>query len=165
MDTKESKIYQEFKELCTRPVHEIFDEHGFAAFSADQFEEGLRKLDLPKGVRVRRVGPGMFVDSRFVGDLYRAFDASTKAMHDKVATDREFARIAFLYEIENHEYLINYQGAWDVCNCFSGEELEWGESKGYRDYLKEAGYPDETADAFAEALRQHRKDAIENNWY
>ena len=27
----------------------------------------------------------------------------------------------------------------------------WGESKGYRDYLKEAGYPDETADAFAEA--------------
>ena len=126
MDTKESKIYQEFKDQCTRPVHEIFDEHGFAAFSADQFEEGLRKLDLPEGVRVRRVGPGMFVDSRFVGDLYRAFDASTKAMHDKVATDREFARIAFLYEIENHEYLINYQGAWDVLQLLLGRRARVG---------------------------------------
>ena len=41
MDTKESKIYQEFKDQCTRPVHEIFDEHGFAAFLGRPVRGGI----------------------------------------------------------------------------------------------------------------------------
>jgi hypothetical protein len=38
---------------------------------------------------------------------------------------------AFLYEMNNHEYAINWQADWDVCSCFG--ECEYGINKNYRD--------------------------------
>ena len=42
----------------------------------------------------------------------------TKEVQDKLKTDPEFAEAAFLYEMDNHEYAINYDGDDDVLRCF-----------------------------------------------
>lgn len=35
--------------------------------------------------------------------------------------DKDFALAAFLYEMDNHEYAINYDGDGDVLGCFGLE--------------------------------------------
>lgn len=162
-----SKIddYHEFREAITWPHVELFAKHGFAAFDQKQFERGLQKLGLEEGQRVTDLGGGMFIDSRFADDFIEKLEAAGDALHHRVATDPDFARRAFLEEIENHEYLINGQAAWDVCNAFSAEELRYSYDKDYPEYLAEAGYPRETVEAFKAALAKHIRDAVENEWY
>lgn len=74
--------------------------------------------------------------------------------------DEKFAVEAFLYELDNHEYAINYyQGDWDVCSCFSERDLEYAEDKKYDEYLREAGYDDKVIGYFKTALAKYTKKA------
>ena len=45
----------------------------------------------------------------------------TKELHEALK-DEEFAEAAFLYEMDNHEYAINWDGDADVLACFSLDE-------------------------------------------
>lgn len=47
-------------------------------------------------------------------ELYMALEAS----YDAMLTDYDFLKSAFVYEMANHEYAINWQGNWDVLRCF-----------------------------------------------
>ena len=43
---------------------------------------------------------------------------------DEALKDEEFAEAAFLYEMDNHEYAINWSGDADVLACFNIDEKE-----------------------------------------
>jgi hypothetical protein len=65
----------------------------------------------------------------------------------KLRDDKEFAEAAFLYEMDNHEYAINWSADEDVLDCFS---LNW-------ERLREWGLED----AYRRARNQHMKHAEE----
>ena len=46
----------------------------------------------------------------------------------------DFAEGAFLYEIGNNEYMINWQADYDVCSCFG--YVEYQNNKDYHSFLK-----------------------------
>jgi hypothetical protein len=111
----------------------------FFAFSNEQFkkhmeERGLTENDTDKIYRLGDTG-GFYLRSDAA--LIKEYFQNDKLF--ELMQDPEFATSAFRFEMDNHEYSINWQGDWDVCSCFSKKELEYGEDKDYRDYLKEAG--------------------------
>ena len=139
----------------------------FWAFSDEQFrkameERGLTEDDTDK---IYSLGGGGFY-LRTDAEKIKAFFDKPDELHSLIESDSEFAAEAFYYEMCNHEYCINtYQGDWDVCSCFSEEELNFTEDKDYEDYLKEAGYSEKVIKIFSDTLVKYYKDAREKNWY
>ena len=123
----------------------------FFAFSNDQFakclsERGLsmdNEDDLKKIVRITNGGFCLKTDLPKVKEFFDSDDLR-KRMNNKA-----FAKSAFLYEMRNHEYGINWQADWDVCSVFGN--CEYDDGKDYTDYLKEMGYEDKHIIAYAEA--------------
>ena len=133
----------------------------FFAFSNKQFEDamkerGLTVNDTDKIYRLGRTG-GFYLrsDAHIIKAYYEKPDQLPELMKD-----HDFAVSAFRYEMDNHEYAINYQGDWDVVSCFASSALEFSESKTYVDYLKEAGSED-LISAYQDARRSHMKAAEE----
>lgn len=148
-------------------IDDIVDKYVFFAFSNEQFEEGCLKFEdeLDAGDRLVRIGGGGYCLKSHVDELVEATENSHKAIRVLIESDPDFARGAFLYEMSNHEYHINWQGDWDVCGCFADTMLEYEEDKTYVDYLREAGYSDRVIDNYREASREMYRIAEENDWY
>lgn len=164
--TFDTKPYTDLKARQQREFDAFSDQWCFYAFSNQQLEEGLSRLKpkLSEGEKVVRFGAGCFCAKSKVSEL----SAMSKRFHDELRDamgDRAFARGAFLYEMNNHEYGINWQADWDVCNCFAPEELEYGDEKTFRDYLLAAGYGTETLFDYRDARREHFRIAEEEGWY
>lgn len=150
--------YQEYKDAEQKKVNDL---PIFFAFSDDQFrrameERGLTMDDTDKIYRLGDTG-GFYLktDSDKIKAYFNKEDKLPELMKD-----HDFAVSAFRYEMDNHEYAINWQGDWDVCSCFC--RCKYGEEKTYRDYLTEAGMSD-LIPAYYEAKKQHMKSAEE--WY
>ena len=90
------------------------------AFDEKQLEEALEKLGATKEECVTIFGHGDIVKKenakKFVDMLKRHTDEVKEALQDK-----DFTLAAFLYEMDNHEYAINYDGDGDVLGCFGME--------------------------------------------
>lgn len=137
----------------------------FWAFSKEQFrqameERGLKETDTDK---IYSLGAGGFYlrsDAEIIKAHFNKPDELKTLMQDK-----EFAVSAFYYEMGNHEYHINWEADWDVCNCFCFKELEYEEQKTYIDYLTEDGYDDKVIGYYREAKSKFLKDADEKGWY
>lgn len=130
------------------------------AFSNEQLEEIVEKAR-ERGTKVCNFGGGMFClseDKEAVLETLRFLD-ETKS---KDMDDYEFAYSAFLYEMNNHEYAINWQRDYDVFSVFW--DVEYGEDKYANDYLKEVGADEDTVRAFYDAKRQHMKEAEQWAW-
>ena len=119
----------------------------FFAFSNKQLFEalearGLTKDDTDKIYRLGDTG-GFYLKSD--AEIIRAYfnkDKNDQTLRD-LMRDHDFAVSAFRYEMDNHEYAINYyQGDWEVVGCFSKVSLKYEENKDYVDYLTEAGMAD-----------------------
>ena len=113
------------------------------AFSNQQLEEALVKLGAKsKDECVTVFGHGDIVKREnakpFLDMLKRHTKETQEAMKDK-----EFAEAAFRYEMDNHEYAINWDGDDDVLACFGMK---------YED-LKELGLED----AYRRARNAHMK--------
>ena len=133
------------------------------AFSMEQFrksmeEWGLTENDTDKLYKLGDSCGGFYrkEDAPIIRAYYEREDEFPKLMEDE-----EFAIDAFEYEMANHEYAINWQGDWDVCNCFSNKDLKYGEDKTYVDYLTEMGH-EEWIGAYRKARKNHYKMA--ENW-
>ena len=153
--------YEEYKEKRQNECNAL---PLFFAFSDEQFKEameerGLKVTDTDKIYRLGDCG-GFYLksDAEKVRAWLTAEDELPNLMKDKT-----FAEDAFYYEMCNHEYAINWQGAYDVCSCFGA--CEYGEMKTGDDYLKEMGYGTETRRAYQSALARYNKDAIDNEWF
>lgn len=116
------------------------------AFDEERLEEGLKRLGAKREECITYMG---------IGDVMRkadvpAFEALMKAHHEELREamlDKEFAEAAFLYEMDNHEYAINWSGDADVLACFNMSKAE----------LIKLGL----GDAYRNARRAHMKHAEE----
>lgn len=137
----------------------------FFAFGKNQLAEQLKKRgfdDYEEGIKnIYRFGEmgGFYLKSD--SEKIRAWCKRPNKLPELMKKE-SFAVEAFVYEMCNHEYAINYyQGDWDVCSCFC--KCEYGDDKDWRDYLKEGGYGDEVLGYFLKALKKYEKKSA--NWY
>jgi hypothetical protein len=90
-------------------------------------------------------GHGDIVKRENAKALIKLLERHTKELREKLKEDEEFAEAAFLWEMDNHEYAINWDGDADVLDRFS---LDW-------EMLRKFGLHH----AYDRARRQHMKNA------
>ena len=138
---------QEYLDFKKRQEKE-FEEFPIAyAFNDKQLEEALEKLGATKEECVTVFDHGDIVKKENVGALISLLSRHTKELRDKLREDKEFAEAAFLYEMDNYEYAINWSADEDVMDCFS---INW-------DMLRDWGLED----AYRRARNQHMRNAEE----
>ena len=99
------------------------------AFNDKQLKEALEKLGATKEECVTVFGHGDIVKKTDAKRFLSMLKRHTDEVKEKLKTDPEFALAAFLYEMDNHEYAINWSGDEDVLSCFaiSWDDIEeWG---------------------------------------
>lgn len=138
---------QEYLEFKKRQEKEFEDFPIAYAFNDKQLEEALEKLGATKEECVTVFGHGDVVKKKDVNALIALLQRHTKELRDKLREDKEFAEAAFLYEMDNHEYAINWSADEDVLDCFN---LDW-------DMLRDWGLED----PYRRARNQHMKHAQE----
>lgn len=128
----------------------------FFAFSNKQFAEALEKrgIDVEKASEyVYRFGSygGFYLkkDKDIIRD-YLSVDRE-KQLAEIMENDLSFTKEAFIYEMQNHEYPINWQGDYDVCSCFGS--CDFAEEKDGIDYLEEMGFSPDIINVYREARR------------
>lgn len=126
------------------------------AFNNEQFEDimagwGLTSDDTDKIYRLGDTG-GFYLkeDAERIREYFKGGDKLRELMQDK-----DFRREAFRYEMDNHEYFINWEADWEVCGCFLNN-IEYADGKDYEDYLREAGHEDWIQE-YKEARASHYK--------
>lgn len=113
------------------------------AFSDKQLEEALEKLGAKSKSEVVTVfGHGDIVKRENAKPFLDMLKRHTKETQEAMK-DPEFAEAAFRYEMDNHEYAINWSGDDDVLDCFGMK---------YED-LRELGLED----AYRRARNAHMK--------
>lgn len=95
------------------------------AFNDEQLKEALKKLgakSTDECVTVMKSGDIMKRENAkpFLDMLKR----QVKEVQDLLLSDMDIAEAAFLYEMDNHEYAINWSGDEDVLRCFGLDEEE-----------------------------------------
>lgn len=106
------------------------------AFNAKQLEEALEKLGATKDECVTYMGHGDIMKKSdapaFTALLERHLAELREALKDE-----EFAVAAFLHEMYNHEYAINYDGDAEVLAAFCMDENDL-DKLGLKDAYKRA---------------------------
>jgi hypothetical protein len=117
------------------------------AFNDQQLKEALEKLGATKDECVTVFGHGDIVKRTDAKKLIELLARHTKELKEKLANDVEFAEAAFLYEMDNHEYAINWSADEDVLDCFS---IDW-------DFIRKNGLQM----AYDSARNKHMRNAEE----
>ena len=118
------------------------------AFNDKQLEEALVKLGVKSSKECVTVfGHGDIVKRENAPKFVAMLKRHTKEIQELMLSNEEIAEAAFLYELDNHEYAINWDGDEDVLSCFG-----WGYAE-----LDELGLED----AYMRAVRKHMKHAEE----
>ncbi len=160
--------YQEYRKQRQEQVNAL---PIFWAFSNEQFLNAMRE----RGYRPRKDtepsyyadevcsigGGGYFLkkDKDVIVDFFNQPDPL-----DEMMKDPAFAEDAFMYEMGNHEYHINYfQGNWDVCSCFGN--VKYNDADDYEEYFNQLGWEPQTRQAYLTARRKFLKKASDNGWY
>ena len=109
---------QEYMDLRSRHQKE-FDEFPIVyAFNDEQLKEALEKLGATKEQCVSVFGHGDIVRREDANALISLLDRQREELLQQLRDDPIFAEAAFLYEMDNHEYAINWSGDEDVLDCF-----------------------------------------------
>lgn len=158
--------YQEYQDKTQKEFNDL---PIFFAFGRKQFKEAMEARGLTENDtdKIYRLGDSGGYYLRSDAHIIRAFfkkDREDKTL-DNLMKEHDFAVSAFRYEMDNHEYAINYyQGDWEVVGCFSKKPLEFGDDKNYIDYLTEAGL-EGLIPWYEEARQSHFKAAEDNDWF
>lgn len=114
---------QEYLDLKKRHEKEL-DEFPIAyAFSDEQLQEALNKLGVNSTKECVTVfGHGDVVKKENAKPLVDMLARHTNEIKEALKNDVEFAEAAFLYEMDNHEYAINWSADEDVLGCFC---IDW----------------------------------------
>lgn len=105
---------QEYLDFKKRQQKEFEDFPIAYAFNDKQLEEALEKLGATKEECVSVFGHGDIVRRQDAKNLVKLFTRHDKELKEKLKSDPEFAYEAILYEMDNHEYAINWSGDEDV---------------------------------------------------
>jgi hypothetical protein len=112
---------QEYLDLMKKQQKELEEFPIAYAFSDKQLEEALEKLGAKKEECVTVAGHGDIMKKTDVPAFYAMMKRHKEELHEALQ-DEEFAEAAFLYEMDNHEYAINWDGDADVLACFNLDE-------------------------------------------
>lgn len=125
---------QEYLDL-KKEQQEEFEKFPIAyAFNEKQLEEALEKLGAKKEECVSVFGHGDIVKKENAKKLIEMLERHSEEMKQRLKDDPDFAEAAFLYEMDNHEYAINWSGDEDVLACFgiTFEKInQWGLQMAY----------------------------------
>lgn len=138
----------------------------FFAFSKSQFKEEMEKRGLSENDtdKIYSLGQGGFYLKKDAEVIRDYFNRNTEdELKKMIENDSNFAKSAFMYEMKNHEYQINWQGDYDVCSCFG--DGEYSENKTYNEYLKEMGYSENVINIFREVKREYWNYCIEHDLF
>ena len=133
--------YMELKEKHEREFDEFAEKNMFFAFSNEQLEEGLEKLNTTTE-GIYSVGAGGFVLKSKSKDLHNLMDKFKEEL-SKHMENKEFAYGAFKYELANHEYVYTGDNTeildlFDLCHDGLKEKnLIETYNKAVTDYLNE----------------------------
>ena len=108
----------EYLELQKKHQKELEDFPIAYAFNDKQLQEALEKLGATKEECVTVFGHGDIVKRTDAKPLIKMLERHTQEIKQKLIDDVEFAEAAFLYEMDNHEYAINWSADEDVMECF-----------------------------------------------
>lgn len=138
---------QAYLNLQKKHQQEISDFPIAYAFSEQQLQEALVKLGAKsKEECITIFGHGDIVKRENAKPFLDLLKRQSKELEEAMK-NKEFAEAAFLYEMDNHEYAINWSGDEDVLACF-GMSF---------DDLKKLGLES----AYKSARNQHMKNAEE----
>lgn len=134
---------QEYLDLKQRHQKEVEDFPIAYAFNGKQLKEAIEKLGATKQ-EVTTLGYGTVIKKTDIPAFEELLEDQRHEL--KIAMqDKEFAYEAFCYEMDNHEYAINWDGDADVLGCFN---LVYA-------HLDELGLEE----VYQRAARQHMKHA------
>lgn len=117
------------------------------AFNDKQLQAALEKLGATKEECVTVFGHGDIVKKENAKPFIELLTRHSKEIKELLLSDVDMAEAMFLYEMDNHEYAINWDGDADVLRCFGISYAE----------LEELGLHD----AYHRAVRKHMKHAEE----
>lgn len=122
-------------------------------FSCKSDSEQAKHHGKTNGVRYSNIALGYFnrADDAFVNHLHALYDALTKRIIES-EKDPEYMRSAFLYEMYNHEYGINWQADYDVLSCFGN--IRYAEYN-ISDYFNQLHFPPEIQRAYMSARSEY----------
>ena len=83
--------------------------------------------------------------------------ATLKKMNKAVSSDYVYLKNAFLYEMYNHEYGINWQADYDVLSCFGNVQYHGESTEALKSYFTELHFTDEQRKAYMDARSQYFK--------
>lgn len=135
-----------YLDLQKRQQKELEDFPIAYAFNEKQLEEALKKLGAKKEECVTLFNHGDVLKKTDVPAFKTMLKRHTKELQEAMKNE-DFAEAAFLYEMDNHEYAINWDGDDDVLAALCLDEK----------LLKEFGLED----AYRRARRAHMKHAEE----
>ena len=109
---------QEYLDLKKKHEKEMSEFPIAYAFNEKQLEEALTKLGATKEECVSVFGHGDIVKRENARPFVEMLERQTEEIKQRLIDDIEFAEAAFLYEMDNHEYAINWSADHDVLDCF-----------------------------------------------
>ena len=110
---------QEYLDLKKRHQQEFEDFPIAYAFNDQQLKEALEKLGATKEECITVFGHGDIVKRTDAKALIKMMKRHDDEMKQKLKDDVDFAEAAFLYEMDNHEYAINWSADEDVLAAFN----------------------------------------------
>ena len=113
---------QEYLDLQKKHQKELEEFPIAYAFNDKQLQEALEKLGATKEECVSVFGHGDIVKRTDAKALFKLLEHHKKELREKMSTDKELAYEALLYEMDNHEYAINWSADEDVLDSLS---LNW----------------------------------------
>ena len=93
-------------------------------------------------------------DAEFVKHHIELYKTLEKAKED-MSNNYEYLKSAYLYEMHNHEYGINWQADYDVLSCFG--HIEWHDHD-LNAYFEELKFTDLQKSAYLDAKKQYYKE-------
>lgn len=106
------KSYLEYK----RKKDYLHNHYGMLRPHISMFHVSEHERERPEGI-LDTIGFGYYADAEFVKRHVELYDELNIAF-GRTTHDYNFWFGAFKYEMENHEYVINWQGDYDVLNVF-----------------------------------------------
>ena len=110
---------QEYLDLKKKHEKEVSEFPIAYAFNDEQLQRALEKLGATKEECVTVFGHGDIVRRQDAKALIAMFTRHDKEIKEKLKTDPEFAYAALLYEMDNHEYAVNWSADEDVLAAFN----------------------------------------------
>lgn len=109
---------QEYLEMVERHRKEINEFPIAFAFNDDQLEDALKKLGVESVDECCTIHNCGDIVKKSDCEAYKnMFIRQANELH-KAMKNPEFSRAAFRFEMDNHEYAINWEGDADVLGCF-----------------------------------------------